>query len=394
MTLPEISQSPRDPEFVQNPYPFYERIRSLGPWVVWDAYGVPCATSLRFVNALLRDRRFGRENPFPDPVPKHLKPFYQIEANSMLELEPPTHTRLRGLVMRAFTSRKIAGLGPEISTLAHAILDGLPSDTEVDLLTTYCEKIPVTIICRLLGVPVEVSDQLLAWSHAMVAMYEARRSRDIEEKAVAATIAFDAYIRSLIEERRRKPGDDLLTALIAAEEDGERLSLDEMVSTAILLLNAGHEATVHALGNGIKAIAERGLGPSVASFDTPVLADEVMRYDPPLHLFMRFAMEDMEVEGLTLKRGDQVGLLLGSANRDPEVFPDPDRFDPERLSGAHVALGAGHHFCVGAPLARLEIARGLETLFARYPHLALSRPPQYADRFHFHGLDALWVTLR
>ncbi|MEL6582927.1 MAG: cytochrome P450 [Pseudomonadota bacterium] len=393
MTLPRVAQSPQDPGFVQDPYPFYDHIRQTGAWVFWEDYDLPCATTLPLVNALLRDRRLGRENPFPDAVPAHLEPFYQIERYSMLELEPPTHTRLRGLVMRAFTSRKIAGLGPQITALAHELLDEMPAG-EVDLLPTFCERIPVIVICRLLGVPEDAAPQLLSWSHDMVAMYQARRDRAVEERAVAASIAFDRYLRELIEERRADPREDLLSDLIKVEEDGDRLSTAELVSTMILLLNAGHEATVHALGNGIKAICERGLGPEVPKMDAPVLADEVMRFDPPLHLFTRYAMEDVELEGMSLQKGEQVGLLLGAANRDPDVFPSPHSFIPDRLAGAHVALGAGLHFCVGAPLARLEIARSLPVLFSRFPNLTPSEPLKFADRYHFHGLERLPVKLK
>ena len=392
MSLPCLDQDPCTPDFVQNPYPFYERLRAAGPVVDWPAYG-PVTAHHGLVNAILRDRRFGRENPKAAALPERLEPWAKLERNSMLEREPPLHTRLRGLVVRAFTSRRIAGLGPSIEALAGELVDGLPwSDGSVDLLPSFCERLPVITICRLLGVPVEKADDLLAWSHAMVAMYQARRDRATEDAAVAASAAFDAYMRDLIEARRSAPGDDLLSALIAVEEAGDRLSLDEMVSTAILLLNAGHEATVHALGNGIKAVLEADLGPAVPHLDAPVLADEIMRFDPPLHLFMRWAKEDVDLGVHRFEQGAPIALLLGAANRDPQVFKDPNRFDPERLSGAHVALGAGHHFCVGAPLARLEIARALPVLFARCPNLTLAHPPLYADRFHFRSLSALKVS--
>lgn len=392
MILPEVSQAPTDPRFVQNPYPFYKRLREIGPWVIWKDYGIACATRLSVVNAVLRDRRFGRENPFPAPTPEHLAPFYRLEANSMLEREPPAHTRLRGLVMRAFTTRKVAGLAPDIDALANKLLDTFSSD-EVDLLPTFCEKIPVIIICRLLGVPEEMAPQLLSWSHAMVAMYEARRDRAIEDDAVRATLEFETYMHGLIAERRRRPGDDLLTDLIAAEENGDRLTLDEMVATCILLLNAGHEATVHALGNGIKAISEADLALDIMELPADGLTEEVLRFDPPLHLFMRYAMEDFEFGDMFFKKGTQIGVLLGCANHDAQAYPHPERFDPRRAQAAHVSLGAGHHFCVGAPLARLEIARSLPVIFRRFPQLHLSEKPHYADRYHFRGLKALKVRL-
>ncbi|MBB5514654.1 cytochrome P450 [Rubricella aquisinus] len=386
-----LSQSPTDPDFVQNPYPFYDRARGVGPFFHWEDYGHACAASHGIVNTLLRDRRFGRENPFPQPVPDHLIPFYDNEAHSMLEREPPTHTRLRGLVMRAFTSRRIAVLEPEIAALSHQLIDGFTGD-EVDLLPAYCEKIPVVIICRLLGVPEDMADQLLGWSHDMVAMYQANRNRETEDRAVAATLAFQDYIRRHVADRRRTPGDDLITHLIAAEEAGERLSTDELITTCILLLNAGHEATVHALGNGVKAVIEAELGPHLSQFDPVNLADEVMRFDPPLHMFTRFAMEDVSVAGHDFAKGEVVGLLLAAANHDPAIFTEPNRFDPERNAGKQLALGAGLHFCVGAPLARLEVATALPILFDRMPELRLSAMPRYANRYHFHGLERLFVS--
>ncbi|MEM9198692.1 MAG: cytochrome P450 [Pseudomonadota bacterium] len=393
--MPVLAQSPRDPAFVQAPWAFYDRLRAAGPLVFWQDYGIVCTGHHALVGQLLRDRRLGREAPpgvLPEP-PAHLAPFYANEAHSMLEREPPVHTRLRGLVARAFTSRRIAGLRPEIATLSGELIAGFGGDS-VDLLPAWCEKIPVIIICRLLGVPEDMADQLLAWSHDMVAMYQARRDRAVEDRAVAATLAFGAFLRSLIETRRRAPRDDLLSALIAAEEAGDRLSADELISTCILLLNAGHEATVHALGNGIKAVLESGLPPlalleEVRASDT---VEEILRFDPPLHLFTRYVLEDCNIAGHVLPVGAQIGLLLGAAGRDPAVYPAPDRFDPERGGPAHHALGAGIHFCVGAPLARLELRVALADLFARLPELRLAAAPRYADRYHFRGLEQLIVA--
>ncbi|MEO1001053.1 MAG: cytochrome P450, partial [Pseudomonadota bacterium] len=207
--IPTHSQSPREPGFVQDPYPAYDAMRAKGPVVWWEEYGMAMAVSHAAVDAALRDRRLGREDPEPPPVPPHLAPFYAIERHSMLEREPPAHTRLRGLVTRAFTSRRIAALGPGIAALAHELIDGMGA--EADLLPAFAEPIPVRVIARLLGVPEEMAPQLLDWSHAMVAMYQARRDRVVEEAAVAATEAFRAWIDDLIEARRRAPGDDLMS---------------------------------------------------------------------------------------------------------------------------------------------------------------------------------------
>ncbi len=228
----------------------------------------------------------------------------------------------------------------------------------------------------------------------MVAMYQARRDRAVEDAANAAARDFAAFLRGHVEARRSRPADDLITALIAAEAAGERLATAELIATCVLLLNAGHEATVHAIGNGTAAILAAGLDPAALFADeaaTAATVEEVLRFDPPLHLFTRFALEDVEVFGHRFRRGDTVGCLLAAANRDPARFPDPGRFDPFRPPGPQLSFGAGIHFCVGAPLARAELAIALPILFERCPGLALAAPPVFADRYHFRGLTALRV---
>lgn len=354
---------------------------------------MPVVAGWAEVSALLRDRRFGREIP-PErrpPTPEHLAPFYAVEAHSMLELEPPRHTRLRGLVLRAFTSRRIAALGPEIETLCHRLIDEFPSGP-FDLIPSYCTKIPVLIIARLLGVPEDRADDLLAWSNAMVAMYQARRTRADEDRAVQATQDFTAFLGSYVEERRKTPADDLITHLIAAEEKGEKLSTDELITTCILLLNAGHEATVHTMGNGIAALLTHETPASALDTDAiGATVEEILRWDPPLHLFTRHAYEAVEVSGHTFQRGDEIGLLLAAANRDPKNWTTPETFIPNRPIKPNASFGAGLHFCVGAPLARLELQIALSILFKRHPGLRLSQPPRYANLYHFHGLENLMV---
>lgn len=381
-----FDQSPTDPSFVQNPYPFYDTARAAGDLFWWTDYNMACAVSHRAVSAILRDRRLGREAPTPQPYAPHLAPFYAVEAHSMLELEPPRHTRLRGLVLRAFTSRRIAALGPEIEALCHSLIDQFPTGG-FDLLDRFARPIPVIIIARLLGVPEGRADDLLVWSNAMVAMYQARRTPAIEAAAIAATNAFTAFLTDYIGQKRSSPADDLISELIAAEEAGVKLSTDELISTCILLLNAGHEATVHTLGNGIKTVLETGIRGMTAP-----LVEEVLRHDPPLHMFTRYVYDDLTLFGHDFKRGDQVGCLLGAANRDPAAYPDPARFDPARGGPANTSFGGGIHFCVGAPLARLELLIGLKTLFQRCPDLQLVETPHYADVYHFHGLERLMVT--
>jgi len=277
--MPEITQSPTDPDFVQNPYRFYDRARALGPLVFWRDYDLPVATTHAAVNTVLRDRRMGREVP-PEqavPVAPHTAPFYAVEAHSMLELEPPRHTRLRGLVLRAFTSRRIAAMEPDIRALCDDLIDRFPAGP-FDLLPAYATPIPVIVIARLLGVPESMSPDLLAWSNAMVSMYQARRTRAIEDAAAGAARAFSDFMRGHVEERRSRPADDLITHLIAAEQEGEKLSTEELITTCILLLNAGHEATVHTIGNGVKSLLENpGCVAGLRGERAPATVEEILR---------------------------------------------------------------------------------------------------------------------
>jgi len=389
-----IQQSPTDPAFVQDPYPFYARRRALAEVCWWDDYDMAAVFSHRAVQSILRDRRFGREVPAEmAPLhPEHLAPFYAVEAHSMLELEPPRHTRLRGLVLRAFTTRRIKSLEPEITALTHRLIDAFP-DGPFDLISALATQIPVIIIARLLGVPESMANDLLRWSNAMVAMYQARRTRLIEDRAIAATVEFATFMRSYINQRRSQPADDLITSLIAAEQDGEKLSTAELITTCILLLNAGHEATVHTIGNGVKALLENATPPAaLAPANIALTVEEILRYDPPLHMFTRYAYENITLFDHRFKRGDQVALMLAAANRDPAQWPNPDVFDPTRPIQPIASFGGGLHFCVGAPLARLELQIVLPILFTRCPSLTLTAPPNFANLYHFHGLDQLMVT--
>ncbi|MEL6595929.1 MAG: cytochrome P450 [Pseudomonadota bacterium] len=385
--MKQVSQSPSDPGFVQDPYPFYAQCRATADIVYWTDYRMACATSHAAVEAALRHPRMGRECPaeLAPTRAAHTQPFYDIEAHSMLELEPPRHTRLRKLVLHGFTSRKIKGLQADIEALCHRLIDEFPGG-DFDLLQHYGQRVPVIVITRLLGLEEAMADQLLKWSNAMVAMYQATRSRAVEETAAQASTDFAAFVRSEITRKRAAPADDLISHLIAAEDNGDRLSEAELITTCILLLNAGHEATVHTLGNGVRTL----LAHQMPKIDA-LCVEEILRFDPPLHMFTRYVYEDLTFLGEPLKRGDQIACLLGSANRDATVYPDPDRFLPNRIAKRNTAFGGGIHFCVGAPLARLELLIGLRVLLQRCPNLSLAQPPRYANIYHFHGLERLMV---
>lgn len=398
-----VSLDPSAPAFFQQPYTAFERIRTVAPVFFWEQLGMWCLTGYDAVNGVFRDRRFGREILhvatreevcLPEP-PEHVRPFYDVDNRSMIAREPPVHTRLRTLVNRAFVSRQIEKLRPRVAALANHLIDGFAADGEADLIAAYCTPIPVTVIAELLGVPAEEGPRLVDWSHRMVAMYTPTRNRVVEDSAVAATREFVAFLEYYVAARRRDPRDDLISHLIAAESAGDKLSEDELIAGTIQLLNAGHEATVHSLGNAVKAILESDESPAAlfsSDASTAAVCEEALRFDPPLHFFDRYALEPVEIEGVSLKKGEKIGLILAAANRDPSRWASPDRFDPARPLLPHISFGAGIHFCIGAPLARLEMQVALPILFRRLPTLGLADTPRYRNSWHFHGLEALSAT--
>ena len=403
MSTITVNQDPKDEAFGQNPYPTYQRWRQLAPAVYWQQYQMHCFSRHAEVNAILRDKRFGRQIlhlytreqlGWPPPA-DHLRDFYQIERNSLLELEPPEHSRLRRLVNKAFVSRQIAQLAPRIEAIAQQLLDTLPTDgSSFDLLASYANILPVRVIACQLGVPDANTNQLLRWSHAMVAMYQARRDLPLELAANQAASEFGAYVRGLLRAPQADQGEHLLAQLIRAARSSEnKLSEDELLSTVVLLLNAGHEATVHSLGNAVKCLLEQYGDRAASAFlaQPQQQLEEALRFDPPLHMFTRYALAEFEFAGVQLQAGTEVGLLLAAANRDPRVFANPDSYQADRNPNPHLSFGAGIHFCLGAPLARLELLCALRALWQRFPKLKLAQPPQYQNSYHFHGLQQLMV---
>lgn len=396
------SASPSDPAFFQNPYAFYAERHVNNPAFFWEEYGHWCFADFRSVSALLRDKRFGRdilhvatreEVGLPQPKP-HVADFDLTEKYSLLNLEQPAHTRLRTLVNRAFVSRQVQQLRPRIRQLANEMIDRFEDEDSVDLIRAFAAPIPAIVIAEMLGLPADMAPQLLDWSNRMVTMYMFGVTYETEIDANQAAAEFMDYLRTVIAERRRLPREDLLTHMLTAEQGGEKLNDEEVMSTAILLLNAGHEATVHTTGNGVKSILDSGLDPKAlfaTDAQTEATVEECLRFDAPLHLFTRYALENTEIDGIALRKGDVVGLMLGAANRDPARFDNAGRFDPFRTDGANVSFGAGIHFCIGAPLARIELQESMSTLFQRLPKLRLAESPRYADVFHFHGLEKLMV---
>ncbi len=401
-------QSPHEPAFYNNPYSLYRQLHERRGPVFWHDYGFWCLIEFDAVASALKDRRFARlppasalrhsefsKTPTGESHAAHMQQFAQVERHSLLQLEPPVHTRLRKRINQAFVARQIETMAKPIEAMVNQCIDQFIDERACDLLTTLATPVPVTVIATLLGVPLDRRDDLLRWSHDMVKVYTLTQSYNDERLANQSAGEFSDCLLALIDEKRRKPKEDLLSLMASTRDPGSILSNEEIISVAVLLLNAGHEATVHQFGNLVNALLQNDCAPR-GGFNDAVhgkrTVDEGLRYDAPLHLFLRYAQCDVELgHGVTVKAGEQVAVLLGAANRDPTRFVEPERFRPERTDGAHVSLGAGIHFCIGAALAGLELQILTDTLFKRIPDLQLAQQPQYQDLFHFHGLKALQV---
>ncbi len=392
-------QPPHEPAFYNDPYSLYRDLHQRGGPVFWQDYGMWCLTGFEAVNAALKDSRFARLPPPGIKRPKaaeHMKEFLRVEAHSLLQLEPPEHTRLRKRVNRAFVARQIETMAPLIEQQVNACIDQFIDDRSCDLLKTLATPVPVTVIAQLLGVPLSLKDDLLRWSHDMVKVYTLTQSHSDELTANQSAADFRSCLLTLITKKRAAPEDDLLSLLASHDDPDNILTDDEIVSVCVLLLNAGHEATVHQFGNLVNDLLQNDCAPRGGFSDLTSakrVVDEGLRHDAPLHLFTRYAQTEMELApGITLAPGDQIALLLGAANRDPNRFVQADTFLPERTDGAHVSLGGGIHFCIGAALTGLELRILCDTLFRRIPELRLTKQPQYLNLFHFHGLEALQVS--
>ncbi|MFD5561699.1 cytochrome P450 [Kitasatospora griseola] len=396
---------PWSAEFVAHPYPAYAALREQSPVVHFEPSDQWLVSRYADVNALLRDRRLGRtfthrfgHEEFGQPAPNPAyEPFHTLNDHGLLDLEGPDHTRIRRLVSKAFTPRMVESLRPTVQRLAGELVDGLLADGGGDLIAKVAEPLPVAVIAEMLGVPESDRHLLRPWSSDITGMFELNPDEETARRAVTASLEFSAYLRELIRRRREQPGADLISALAQAAEDGQVLSEQEMISTCVLLLNAGHEATVNTTGNGWWALLRNPgeLARLRGAVDEllPTAIEELMRYDTPLQMFERWVLEDIEVGGVWIPRGAEVALLFGSANRDPERFADPDRLDLGRADNPHITFGAGIHFCLGAPLARLELTESYGALLRKAPGLTLVREPEWNPGYVIRGLKELLVEV-
>ncbi|WP_326786535.1 cytochrome P450 [Streptomyces sp. NBC_00151] len=395
---------PWDPAFVADPYPAYEELRARGRVHYYEPTNQWLVPHHADVSALLRDRRLGRtyQHRFTHedfgrtaPPPEH-EPFHVLNDHGMLDLEPPDHTRIRRLVSKAFTPRTVERLKPYVEGLAGELVDRLVEAGGGDLLTDVAEPLPVSVIAEMLGVPESERAPLRPWSADICGMYELNPSEEAARKAVRASVEFTEYLRGLIEARRKEPGDDLISGLIAAYDEGDRLTEQEMISTCVLLLNAGHEATVNSTVTGWWTLFRHPAQLEALRADhslIPTAVEELMRYDTPLQLFERWVLDDIEIDGTTVPRGAEIAMLFGSANRDAEVFADPETLDLSRAENPHISFSAGIHYCIGAPLARLELAASMSALLTKAPGLRLAQEPVRKPNFVIRGLESLLVEV-
>jgi cytochrome P450 len=374
-------------EVVADPYPYFAEERRRAP-VAWHE---PSASYLTFdhasANAVLRDRRLGRIWRDKEPV-ERFEPFNLLHRNQMMENEPPAHTRLRRLVIGAFNRGHVERLRPRVRSLAADLLAAVDR-SRFDVVGAYAEPLPVLVIAELLGVPAELAPQLRAWSQAIVRMYEVAPPPAVQDAAITAAAEFAEVIRSLARERARAPRRDLVSDLVAAQDGAARLTEDEVVASAVLLLNAGHEASVNVFGNGLVAMLSAGVRPPPEQ--VPTCVEEMLRYDSALQLFERTATEPVMIGDVAVDPGQKVAALLGAANRDPAVFDRADTFDPGRDPNPHLAFGAGVHFCVGAPLARMELVESLGLLLHELPGLHLVGDPVSRGTFVLRGFTSVTV---
>jgi cytochrome P450 len=388
-----------DKAFVLNPYPELANLRRQGKPVWHPELNLFLAARYKDASQVLRDRKLGRI--FQPKQPNDIwETFNWLHADSILDSEPPKHSRLRSLVMKAFNPKVIAELEPTIRRIALTLIaeskQKLEASGHFDLIADFAEPLPVKVIAHLLGFPESDEHLLRPWSQAIVKMYEVSPSEQEQLAAQQASEQFAQYVQHLMVERQLKPGTDLISDLARVEQDGEKLNAHELIATCVLLLNAGHEASVNGFGNGMVATLRNPEQLDLLKTNPDSIAgtavDEFLRFDSPLHLFERTATEDTVIGGVDVKAGQKIAALLGSANHDEEVFDRPTELDLTRSPNPHIGFGAGIHFCIGAPLARLEMATALPELIRAFPKIKLWDEPVLRDTFVLRGYESVLVS--
>ncbi|RSM80080.1 cytochrome P450 [Kibdelosporangium aridum] len=390
---------PRDPSLSADPYPHYRRLREADPvhqspfgyWVLTRYADLDVVLRSPYVSSEFhRDKTWAKHRGGPD------SPIVTSTRMWMLMLDGAAHRRIRGLMGRAFTPRAVARLRPRVQSAIDDLIDAM-GEGEVDLLSQLALPLPVTVICELLGLPTTDRDQCREWTDKIAMVVDPAITPTMAEEMNAAEVEFRAYITEQLNQRRRNPSDDILSLLLAAEVDGERLTDDEIVANVLLMFNAGHETTVNLIGNGMVALLQHPdqlalLRENPSLIETGI--DELARYDAPVQLAARITTADVELTSATIPAGSKVMLMYGAACRDPERYPDPDRLDLTRDGVKPIAFGGGPHYCIGAPLGRLEASMVFTALLDRYASIDLATEElQWRRNVNFRGLKQLPLKL-
>lgn len=384
-----------DPDFIRDPYPVLAELRSHGKPIWHEEMQLWLAATHADASAVLRSKTLGRIfTPHqPDDV---WETFNWLHADSIMENEGSKHTRLRALVSKAFNRGHIERLAPRVDAIVKELLDQCQEKGTFDLLADYAEPLPVRVIAELLGVSPEDSIHLRPWSQAIVKMYEFDVTEAEERAAESASKEFADMITEMVKARKDNPTSDLVSELAQVEESGEKLTLRELIATCVLLLNAGHEASVNAFGNGFVGVLNSDDAYQQITANPYAISEtateEFLRFDAPLQLFERTAMADTEINGVTIKKDQKIAALLGAANRDEKIFDNPDQINLARNPNSHIAFGGGIHFCLGAPLARLEMNRSIPALFERFPKIQLTKTPEHRSSFVLRGYSEILVS--
>ena len=382
-----VAYNPLSDEVATDPYAVYRRLREKDPVHRMRLVDAWVLTRYEDADAMLRDhQRFAAEG----------RRFHDTGLTTMLDIDPPDHTRLRSLVSRAFTPRSVSRWHERVQEITDRLLDAVADHDRIDLIAALGYPLPVTVIAEMLGVPAEDMDRFEGWSNDIALIVEPILSPAQVESVRRATEEIFAYFETIVEARRHEPRDDLVSALLAAEEEGDRLTREELLSTMLLILIAGNETTRNLIGNGMLALL-RHPDQLQRLRDTPELlesaVDELLRYDSPVQLDGRVVREDLEMGGKRLRAGQKAIALLGAANRDPAAFQDPDTLDFERKEKSHLSFGRGIHYCLGASLALLEARIAFRCLLDRFVSIRLAAEPRHRDGIVLRGLESLWIEV-
>jgi cytochrome P450 len=400
-----IDNQLKSPEFIANPYPLYRTLRETDPVYYSQTWGVWILTRYDDIMSILRDpKRFsnaGRYSALLDQLPEEVQdkvvPLRHHYSAGMVVSDPPNHTRLRNLVRDSFSAARIRAIAPHIQKIVDNLLDQAQEQSEFDLVAALAFPLPVIVISELLGVPTEDRTKFTVWGEHLIGLQATGGAR-VENalRAAKAIVQIENYFREVCAERKAHPRDDLISYMVEAQEGSDKLSEAELINTCVTFLFAGHETTKNLIGNGILTLMEHPQMCAELRQDSSLMAlaiEEMLRYESPIQRGWRRVTEDTTIRGKHIRAGELVFIMFGAADRDPEQFPDPDRFDIRRINNSHLAFGSGVHFCIGAPLARVEAPVAISTVLRRFPKLRLTRPVEWLDSIHVRGPKSLHVAL-